>query len=136
MKKSLYVRNMLMNYDKQLVNARRLARFMRSIRAAGGDDVQISREAKRNMLVERVAKEIIENLIIAGSDNPIVDNIKQRLQEDYGQKLHFKYPPDDEDLQIFAEGEEGTNEIAGTDKIKVLNRLWQITLDTVDETML
>ena len=136
-KKSFPVRNMLQQYDRQLVNARRLARFKRSLRASGAEDeVTISREAKRRELVERVAREIVENLVITGSDNPIVSDIKRRLEKEFAQKLQFTYPPADEDLQIFKDTGEGHEEVTSEEKVMILNRLWAITLDRVDHTML
>ena len=136
-KKSFPVRNMLLQYDRQLVNARRLARFKRSLRAAGAEDeVTISREAKRRELVERVAREIVENLVITGSDNPIVADIRRRLEKEFAQKLQFTYPPADEDLQIFKDTGQGQEEVTSDEKVMILNRLWAITLDRVDHTML
>jgi alkanesulfonate monooxygenase SsuD/methylene tetrahydromethanopterin reductase-like flavin-dependent oxidoreductase (luciferase family) len=129
------MRNMLLSYDRQLVTARRLARYRRALSAAG-DAVTISREAKRHQLIERVAREIIENLLIAGSDNPIVDEIKARLEADTGEKLHFKFPPTEQDLQIFRETKQGHVEVTNQEKVQILNRLWKVTLDKVDETML
>jgi hypothetical protein len=128
---------MLQKYGRQLVNARRLARFKRSLRASGvEDEVTISREAKRRELIEKVAREIIENLIIAGSDNPIVHDITARLAADVGEDLQFTYPPSEDDLQIFRKSDQGPIEITSQEKIRILNRLWQITLDKVNDTML
>ncbi len=139
--RSFYVRNMLLNYDRQLVHARRLARYRRSLQAADAEDeVTISREAKRNHLVERVAREIIENLVVAGSDNPIVEEIKKLLQDRYGENLQFAYPPMDlsvdQDMQIFRETDEGPKELNGVEKGEILQQLWKLTLDKVNETML
>ncbi|MGE4297840.1 MAG: DVU0524 family FlgM-associated protein [Desulfovibrionaceae bacterium] len=136
--RSYHVRNMLLSYDKHLVNARRLARFRRAMLAANGEEEEgaESREAKRNQLVERVAKEIVENLIITGSDAPLVATIKERLEAVFGAALTFTYPPAEEDVHIFKETSAGPAEITGPDKVAILNKLWQVTLDTVNETML
>lgn len=135
--KSIYMRNMLLGYDRQLVSARRLARYRRSLQAASGEDqVSISREAKRRELVERVAREIVENLIISGSHNPVVEDIKSKLQEDLGQPIYFRYPPTDHDVQIFKETQQGPVEVGMEEKGQILQHLWKITLDKVDATML
>ena len=134
---SIFVRNMLLGYDRQLVTARRLAKYRRSLRAAQAEDaVTISKEAKRRQLVERVAKEIVENLIIAGADNPVVHEIKAQLDKEFGQELYFEFPLTEQDLQIFRNTATGPEEIQGGEKSHLLNRLWKITLDKVDETML
>lgn len=135
--KSIFVRNMLLGYDRQLVTARRLAKYRRSLQAAEAlDAVTISREAKRRQLVERVAKEIVENLIIAGADNPVVHEIKAQLEKEVGQELYFEFPLTEQDLQIFRNTEQGPQEVRNDEKMHLLNRLWKITLDKVDATML
>ena len=131
------VRNMLQTYGRQATTALRLARYRRSLRAAEGEDeVTISREAKRQELVLRVATEIVENLITAGSENPVVEEIKLRLEEAVGSRLVFAYPPEEQDLQIFKVlGPDEYEEIEAQAKKALLDKLWRITLETVDETM-
>lgn len=128
---------MLKTYGRQLTSARRLARFKQSLAAAGAEEeVTISRLAKRRMLVEQVAREIVENLIVTGSDNEVVQEILKQLEGEYGTSFLFQYPPAEIDLQIFRlEGKEQT-EVTGPDKQNIYNRLWEITLDRVNETML
>lgn len=135
--KSTYFRNMLRGYDRQLVTGRRLARYTRTLHGGGlEDEVRESREIKRRALVERVSREIVENLILSGSQNPLVASIKEQLNQEFGNRLSFTYPPSEQDLQVFIETTGGPREIAPHEKVQVLNRLWQITLDKVDETML
>ena len=132
--KSFYIRNMLLGYDKQLTTARRLARYRRSL---GLDQEETTPpEVKRKQLVERVAREIVENLIISGSDNPIVTDIKEVLELSFNEKLYFDYPPTESELSIYRETETGPQELTPEEKGKILNRLWAITLDKVNETML
>jgi len=134
---SYYVRNMLRSYDRQLVTARRLARYRRVMRAADASDaLSISREARRNQLVERVAKEVVENLLISGSDNPIVARIRDQLERECKETYLFEYPVTEPELLVFRQTKAGPVELEPEQKQDVLNRLWKITLDTVDETML
>lgn len=132
------VRNMLRTYGRQATTARRLVRYRRMLRAAGAEDeVTISREAKRRELVQRVTAEIVENLIVAGSENPVVADIKAQLDEEYGADLIFAYPPEEQDLQIFVLDEQGQAvELVGEQKADLLRRLWEVALEKVDETML
>lgn len=132
------VRNMLRTYGKQVTTARRLARYRRSLRAAGAQDqVDISREAKRRELVHKVAAEIVESLIVTGTENPVVTDIKRELEREFKTRFLFAYPPDGEDMQIFRVlGENNLIEMTGQERVQVLERLWHIALATVDETML
>lgn len=132
------VRAMLRTYGRQVTTARRLARYRRSLAAAGAEDeVRISREAKRRELVGRVAAEIVENCIVTGSDTPVVEDIKAELEEELGYPLVFAYPPQEQDMQIFrTDGPDGPEELTGELKTAVFKRLWELALEKVDETML
>lgn len=135
--KSFYVRNMLLNYDKQLVTARRLARYRRSVSRAGPEDEPpIPREVKRGQLVERVSQEVVENLLMNSGDNVIVTQIRQQLEEEFSERFFFEFPLTDEELRILKDTPDGPVELEGNDKMRVLNRLWKITLDKVNGTML
>ena len=132
------LRNMLRTYGRQVTTARRLARYRRSLQAAGAQDqIEISREAKRRDLVHKVAAEIVESLIVTGSDNPVVEDIIRELETAFRTKFLFAYPPEEQDLQIFrVPGENNAVEVTGAERVKVLEKLWHITLEKVDETML
>ena len=133
----LQVRNMLRTYGRQLTRARRLARFRRSLALAGAEDeIIISRAAKRRSLVERISREIVENLLVSGTENPIVREIKNRLDAEFNQKFEFQYPPAEVDIRIFKETDHGPKEISAGEKNRVLAKLWEITLEKVDDTML
>ncbi|WP_432737742.1 DVU0524 family FlgM-associated protein [Maridesulfovibrio sp. FT414] len=131
------VRNMLRTYGKQLTSAKRLARFRRALnRSESMDTVTISREARRRELVEKISREIIENLIVSGNENPVVSDILEQLELDFGARYLFEYPLDGSDVQILKATPEGVVDLPREDKAQVMNRLWEITLDKVDRTML
>ena len=133
---SFYTRQMLLQYGKQLIAARRLSRYEKMI----GRQQQTDREAvlaRRRLTVERVAREIIDNLIFSGSDNPIVLEVKERLAEERGERYIFRYPPAEEDFLIFRETPEGREEeLSFTEKRELMDVLWDVALRTVDATML
>lgn len=131
------VRLMLRTYGKQLTNAKRLARFKRALAISGAQDaVSISREAKRRELVERISQEVIENLLVNGQENPVVNKVLEALEEDLGEQVLFDYPLDGGEVQILRQTPEGPIEVAAEEKMTILRRLWEITLSKVDETML
>ncbi len=133
----LQVRNMLRTYGRQLTRARRLARFRHSLALAGAEDeVAVSKEAKRRSLVERISREIVENLLVSGTENPVVLEIKEQLDAEFNQKFAFQYPPSELDMRIFMETEDGPGEVSAGEKNRILSRLWEITLEKVDGTML
>lgn len=131
------VRLMLRTYGKQLTSAKRLARFKRALVLSGAQDqLTISREAKRKELVERIAQEVIENLLVNGQENPVVNGVLEDLEQDLGERVLFDYPLDGGEVQILRQTEEGAKEIDPDEKMRILRRLWEITLDRVDGTML
>jgi hypothetical protein len=128
---------MIDTYGKQLVSARRIARFRRALAAAGmQDEVSLSRQAKRRHLVERIAREIIENLLVTESENPVVREIRRRMDDEFGQRLELAYPPAEPDMQIFRISDQGPVELKGEEKNNALTRLWRLVLEVVDDTML
>ncbi|MBI5519536.1 MAG: hypothetical protein HY916_05705 [Desulfovibrio sp.] len=131
------VRLMLRTYGKQLTSAKRLARFKRALALSGAQDmVSISREAKRRELVERIAQEVIENLLVNGQDNPVVDRVLSELEQELGERVLFDYPLDGGEVQILRQTPEGPQEVQTDEKMRIMRRLWEITLSKVDDTML
>ena len=131
------VRLMLRTYGKQLTSAKRLARFKRALVLSGAQDqLTISREAKRKELVERISQEVVENLLVNGQENPVVNGVLEDLEQDLGERVLFDYPLDGGEVQILRQTEEGAKEVGPDEKMRILRRLWEITLDRVDGTML
>jgi hypothetical protein len=131
------VRLMLRTYGKQLTSAKRLARFKRALALSGAQDmVSISREAKRKELVERIAQEVIENLLVNGQDNPVVSKVLTDLEQELGERVLFDYPLDGGEVQILRLTPEGPQEVIPEEKMRIMRTLWEITLNKVDDTML
>ncbi len=133
---SFYTRNMLHQYGKQLVSARRLARYRQLMGNASPQGVGPPEDVRRRLMVERIAREIVDNLIFSGSENPVVQEVKQRLGSAMGMELEFYYPPGELDFKIIKITPEGPREISHEEKHLVMGKLWDITLETVNETML
>jgi hypothetical protein len=127
---------MLRQYERQLLNARRLARYRIALRLAQGEDAFPEPEEMRRNMVEKVAKELYEHLIFTGSDNPVAETIREELSASAGSPLHFQYAPGEAALQLVREGHAGPEEVSPNEKARLLERLWHITLAKVDETML
>jgi hypothetical protein len=127
---------MLRQYERQLLNARRLARYRIALRLAQGDAVFTDPEEERRRTVEKVAKELYEHLIFTGSDNPVAELIRKELSVSAGAPLHFQYAPGEAALQLIREGSFGPEAVSTHEKAQLLEQLWRITLAKVDETML
>ncbi len=128
---------MLHTYGRQLTSAKRLARFRRAMMPSGDQDrINISREARRRELVQRISQEIIENLIVNGSHSPVIGEILDQLETEAGSRVMLDYPLDGGDVRLLLETKAGPRELTGDEKNRILKRLWEITLAKVDDTML
>lgn len=153
---SYYFRNMLLQYDRQLVTARRLARLKpgqvdhadtglpltSSPPALGESDETAEKpalslaETRRRAMVEHVARELLDNLLFTGSNNPVVEEVRQELNQALGGNYSFWYPPGEIDVHIMRDTAEGRTEVDSEERKRVLATLWEITLAKVDATML
>ena len=131
---SFYFRNMLLQYDRQLVTARRLARLKAELRERM--PAAVPTETKRRVMVEHVARELLDNLLFPGSDNPVVREVRQELNRTLHGEYSFRYPPGEVDVRIFREEPDGSRELTSEERKHILAALWEITLAKVDATML
>ena len=130
------LRIMLQGYEQQLLAARRLARLRARRRLAEGDTPQDPDPSiNRHAMVEKVARELYEALLFTGSDNPVVEDIRQELGREVGQEVHFTYPPGGK-LRIVGQGPEGLEPLSDEKLRKTRNALWRVTRKKVDESML
>jgi hypothetical protein len=131
------VKNVMRTYDQHQEAGRRIARFKKYMDRAGQQDsVSISKEAKRRQLVEKVAGEIVDNLIGSDTANPVVREIKAQMAKEFGQDVLFRYPSDGNGLQILKKTAQGVAELTNGEKDAFMRRLWEVALTRVNETML
>ncbi|MBQ3058821.1 MAG: hypothetical protein IJD16_00690 [Desulfovibrio sp.] len=133
---TLQQRVMLRSYEQQLLAARRLARFrVRRRMAEGEEPYDPDPSIKRRAFVEKVAQELYDSLIFTGSDNPMVEEIRQALSLAVGLELEFTYPPG-EKLCIVGVGPDGPRPLSEDEQCRTRNALWRITRQKVDQSML
>ncbi len=96
---------------------------------SGGKDL------RRSILVEKVSKEIYDNLLFINSENELVKDIKQELSQQQNKNYLFKYQAIDKSIQIYEESPQGLQELLSEEKEAILKALWDITLEKVQDTM-
>ncbi|MEG2140919.1 MAG: DVU0524 family FlgM-associated protein [Bilophila sp.] len=133
---SFYVRNMLHQDDRQLVTARRMARYRHALRTSPAEEPAFPEDMKRSIMVNRVARELFENLLFTGSDTPMVQEVHDELIQEFGDSLVFQYPPGSLEMVILRKTPKGMEEVSPPFRVDVLERAWALTLAKVDETML
>ena len=133
---NLRLRLMMQSYEQQLLAARRLARFRVKRRLAMGEAPEDPDPTiKRREYVEKLAQELYDTLIFTGSENPVVEEIRQELGKAVGREVVFTYPPGCK-LKIMAQGPNGPTPFSDADERKVRYALWRITRQKVDRSML
>ncbi len=138
---SIQFKMMQKHYELQLLTARRLARHRRKQLLETGEESPDPVE-QRKTAVKRVAQELYERLIFTGSDNPMVDDITEKLGQAMGSDILLTYPAPaplrEEHLRLLRlpdNKEEQAIPLSEEEKIKALHLLWKITLQTVNDNM-
>lgn len=127
---------MLHSYEQQLLAARRLARFrVRRRMAEGLDPLDPDPTIKRHEFVEKVAQEMYEMLIFTGSENPVVEEIRQELSRLVGKEVQFTYPPGAR-LCIVGLGPTGPMPLTADEQRRTRSALWRIIKMKVDQGMI
>lgn len=134
---TLNLRLMVQQYETQLLAARRLARYRRARRLAEGEEEpRIDPQVRRRAMVERVARELYEMILFTGSDNPVVDKIRERMTPIMGAKVRFTYPAGSDKLSVVREDGEGLRPLTPEEQERAQQALWHLTVRAVDESML
>lgn len=135
-KRSFYTRHMLLQYGRQLVSSRRLSRYHQLLGIGSGREGEPSPDEQRKLMVERISREVVENLIFTGSENPVVQEVRHRLDQELEGRYSFQYPPGELDFKIMRREEAGPVEVSSDEKHRIMGLLLDITRETVSETML
>jgi len=131
------IQNMLRTYDEQMNTGRRIKRLNRYLRRYSKKGTNlISNEDRRKQMVEKVAAEVIENLLTSKSDNPMVKEIKKKMEEKLQSRLVFFYPPNGDEMQILKGDPKDSTQLTEKEREKLMHILWETTIKTVNETML
>ncbi|ADK85703.1 conserved hypothetical protein [Desulfarculus baarsii DSM 2075] len=141
---SYQVQNILRTYARQLSRGQRLARARSSAEENLADRVNLSIEARRKQVIEKITSEIVANI---GSRAPglkeswggVEDAALARLSTEYGQKLAIRQDEHSGRLMFNVVDEQsgevlrslGAEESAGLQQ-----RLYRITQEVIDENML
>lgn len=129
------IQNILQQYNRQQYKTKQLAKLRESMpqRPQQGDRVSLSQQGRRQQLVEDIAQEIIHNLLVSGSTNPMVQEVKAELESEVGRPLLFQFLPKENRLDVRKDNGE---RVSAEEEEHILQRLWDLTRQKVDETMM
>ncbi|MBF0530598.1 MAG: hypothetical protein HQK55_15285 [Deltaproteobacteria bacterium] len=137
---SYQVHNVIRTYGKQLKRGLRLNKTGSSGSGESVDKVNISAEAKRNLVVERVATEIMNALASQGRDaSNMTEEVISSLSDEYGQPLEATFDKSTGQFQFQAldpqTGQVQKN-LDKEDSDRLNARLTKLTEEIVDRNML
>ena len=141
---SFEVQNILRTYAKQLSRGQRLARHRAASKAPKGDQVNISIEARRKQVIEKITTEIVNNI---GSRLPgggqglggVEDQALRRLSEEYGRNLDISHDEKNGQLLfrvIDADTGNVVEDLGVRESAGLQDRLYTITQQIIDQNMI
>ncbi|MEW6263498.1 MAG: DVU0524 family FlgM-associated protein [Thermodesulfobacteriota bacterium] len=134
------IHNVLRTYGKQLRRGLRLNRIKQADTSQPVDTIKISPEAKRAMVVERVAADILGRLADRSTGNTDVEQkVMDLLIKEYGRPVSLEFDEDKGRFEFnLLDSESGSviETLAGEEADKLNSLLAQIAEQVVDQTML
>lgn len=140
---SFQVQNILRTYAKQLSRGQRLARRRMASEPQPSDQVNISIEARRKQVIEKITAEIVSNIGyrvpgLGGGSGGLEESALKRLSQEYGQNLDIGQDESTGVLRFMVRDVE-TGEVSLTlgqeESANLQERLYIITQQIVDENM-
>lgn len=131
------IHNVLKVYSKQLSQTRMIERQKELDRKHPADNVNISAEAKRQSIIDKVAADIVERITGSGPQNEIEKGIVSKLEGELGQPVEFN-PRRDEKFTfnvINGNNEKTTNTLEIENSMFLIKRLEQLAKEAVDKNM-
>lgn len=140
---SYQVQNILRTYAKQLSRGQRLARSRAASGSAPSDQVNISIEARRKQVIEKITAEIVSNIgyrlpALGGGLGGVEDMALKQLSLEYGQNLDIGQDAATGQLQfkvLDPQSGEVVQALGPDDSAKLQERLFVITQDIIDRNM-
>ena len=130
------VNNVLRVYGEQL-RQNRLADKEKSGDASSPDKIDISSEAKRKAIVDKIASDIVDRITQFGPHENVEKEVFKRLEDDYGANLAVAgNGSTDLIFKVIDEDGETMNSLSLEDSKFLRYKLQEITRDTVNRNMM
>ena len=130
------VNNVLRVYGEQL-RQNRLSDNEKSGDARSPDKIDISSEAKRKAIVDKIASDIVDRITQFGPHENVEKEVFKRLEDDYGANLAVAgNGSTDLIFKVIDEDGETMNSLSLEDSKFLRYKLQEITRDTVNRNMM
>jgi hypothetical protein len=140
---SYQVQNILRTYAKQLSRGQRLARARAASEPLPADQVNISIEARRKQVIEKITAEIVSNIgfrlpSLGPGLGSLEDAALNRLSQEYGQTLDISQDEVTGQLRfkvIDPDKGEVVKDLSPEESAKLQDRLYVLTQEIIDQNM-
>lgn len=131
------IHNVLKVYSRQLAQNRYLGRAKEKAPAPESDRIDISAEGKRQMIIDKVAADIVDRITRFGPQNEVDHNIVNKLKEEVGGDVSFARQQETVFVYnvIDDNDEKTTNRLSVEDSSFLVSRLEQLAKEAVDQQM-
>lgn len=131
------IHNVLKVYSRQLSQTRMLERQKALGRTQPSDKINISAEAKRQSIIDKVAADIVDRITQSGPQDDVEKGIIDKLEDELGQSVSFKDANDGKFIFNVIDDNDGktTNALQVENTVFLMNRLEQLAKEAVDKNM-
>ena len=131
------IHNVLKVYSKQLSQTRMLERQKELDRTQPMDNVNISAEAKRQSIIDKVAADIVERITQSGPQDDVEKGIIDKLEGELGKSVSFNSRREDKFVfnVINSNNEKTTSTLEVENSMFLIKRLEQLAKEAVDKNM-
>lgn len=131
------IQNVLKVYGKQLSQTRMLERQKALDRKQPMDNVNISAEAKRQSIIDKVAADIVDRITRSGPQDDVEKGIIEKLEGELGKSVSFSSRREDKFVfnVIDSNNEKTTNTLEVENSMFLIKRLEQLAKEAVDKNM-
>ena len=136
---SQQIHSVLRTYGKQLRRGIKINQIKEMESAESSDKIQISPEAKRKMVVEKVAAEILLGMTAPGGPyQEAKKELTEEISQDYGRSLSFEFDAKEGRFRfkiMDSAGENALSVVEGEDADVLNAKLIDMAKNMVDRTM-
>ena len=135
---SYQIQNVLKVYSKQLSQQKFLAKN-RTLgqNTASADSVSISSKGKRQAIIEKVATNIIDKIIIDGPKEQVGETITTQIEKELGKKINFTEKKENKFTYTYIDenDEKVTKSLSIEDSDFVMKRMTELAKQVADSNM-
>jgi len=130
------VNNVLRVYGDQLRQNRSLNRLKNNDNSGSPDKIDISVEAKRKVLIDKISSEILNKISQYGPHENVEKEVFKKLEDEYGAHLTIaKNSPSELIFKTIDENGETINSLSIEDSKFLRYKLEEITKETINKNM-